>query len=324
MLFQEVHMPSSNDQLQLTPQTDFDGAKLEFDFPGVQIGVAEYTDGPTGCTVIHFPNGAMTAIDVRGGMPGVSGGYEWCHAICLAGGSLYGLEAASGVHAELFAQRNYALDFESFPLVNGAIIFDFGGRENRIYPDKDLGRAALRSAREGVFPLGARGVGRSANVGSVLEDDWSEPSGQGGAFRQIGEVKVAVFIVVNALGLIHDRSGQVVRGNRNPATGERLSVSASVQQNISRLESTKPSLGNTTLTVVVTNQKLDAQSLTQLGRQVHTSLARVIYPFHTLHDGDVLYAVTTNEVQSKLDVSMLGLVASELAWDAVLSSIPTP
>jgi 6-aminohexanoate-oligomer endohydrolase len=92
----------TNDTLQLVPQTAFTGRELEFDFPGLEIGCAEYDAGPTGCTVFSFPEGASLQTDVRGGSPGTFGGaYEWVNAICLAGGSLYGLEAVSGVAAEL-------------------------------------------------------------------------------------------------------------------------------------------------------------------------------------------------------------------------------
>ena len=141
----------------------FDGPELRFDFPGLEVGVAEYDEGPTGCTVLSFPGGAASSIDVRGGSPGVSGvGYELVHAICLAGGSLYGLEAAAGVAAELLARRAYRTGWLEIPLVAGAIIFDSGPRDNAVYPDKELGRAALREARPGVFPLGARGTPRPA------------------------------------------------------------------------------------------------------------------------------------------------------------------
>jgi L-aminopeptidase/D-esterase-like protein len=78
--------------------------------------------------------------------------------------------------------------------------------------------------------------------------------------------------------------------------------------------------GNTTLTLVVTNQQLDSWSLTPLARQVHASMARAIQPFHAWNDGDVLYAVTTGEVANPaLSITSLGIVASELAWDAVLA-----
>ena len=150
----------TNDTAELAPRTGGDGPSLAFEFPGLRIGTAEYDEGPTGCTVFEFlPAGAAASTDVRGGSPGQLGGYEWVHAICLAGGSLYGLEAATGVAAELFAQRQYATGWTEIPLVSGAIIFDYGPRETAVYPDKELGRAALRTAREGLFPLGARGAG---------------------------------------------------------------------------------------------------------------------------------------------------------------------
>ncbi len=310
----------SNDQLSLTPVTSFDGPALEFDFPALQIGVAEYDEGPTGCTVFYFPKGAATAIDVRGGSVGNSGNYEWNHAICLAGGSLYGLEAAAGVSAEIFARKNYATDFFKIALVSGAILYDFGRRPNAIYPDKELGRAALRAAKSGVFPLGRRGAGRSASVGkgfSGLKGEWS---GQGGAFRQVGPTKIAVFTAVNAMGAILDRQGQVVRGYLDEGSGRRYTGIEDVERSLVKAENETPPPGNTTLTVVVTNQKLDRHLLQQLGKQVHTSLGRAIQPFHTSSDGDTLYAVTTYEVENpQLNDTALGILASELAWDAVLS-----
>ena len=86
-------------------------------------------------------------------------------------------------------------------------------------------------------------------------------------------------------------------------------------------ELTEPPPGNTTLTVLVTNRRMDRRELTQLARQVHSAMARFIYPFHTLQDGDVLFAVTTGEISHpQLSVAALGMLASELVWDAALSS----
>jgi 6-aminohexanoate-oligomer endohydrolase len=311
----------TNDLAELVPRTAFDGDELRFDFPSFRIGVAEYGEGPTGCTVFHFPAGAACATDVRGGSPGTLGGYEWVHAICLAGGSLYGLEASAGVAAELLAERGYSTEWTEIALVSGAIIFDYGPRENAVYPDKALGRAALRAARPGVFPLGARGAGRSATVGKTFEYEQGEPAGQGGAYRELGPTKVGVFTVVNAVGAIVDRNGEVVRGHLDRATGLRGALVPGVEDRLAAGVPLRQLPGNTTLTVVVTNQRLDRRSLRQLGRQVHASMARAIHPFHALLDGDVLYAVTTAEVENAvLDPIALSVVASELAWDAVLAS----
>src|SRR3954451_6446975 len=208
----------TNRNTTLVPRTDVAGRTLTFDFPAFKVGVAEYDEGPTGCTVFYFVRGLATAIDKRGGMVGITGEYDWNHAIVLAGGSLMGLEAAAGVSDEINARHDY--DLNKMALVSGAIIWDFG-RPTRIYPDLALGQAALRAAQPGVFPLGARGAGRSAGCGGVFGRDRAEPAGQGGAFRQIGATKVAAFVVVNALGAILDRQGRVVLGNRDPQTGAR-------------------------------------------------------------------------------------------------------
>jgi L-aminopeptidase/D-esterase-like protein len=324
----------TNDNSSLTPYIpgEADGHGLRFDFPGLQAGVAEYKEGPTGCTIIYFGGQVVAcSVDVRGGSHGttLTEGRDQLHAICLAGGSVPGLESTAGVVAELFAMRGYATGWTDIPLVSGGIIFDYNlRRENAIYPDKALGRAAMRSAREGWFPLGAHGAGCSATVGKGLRPTHTgEPSGQGAAFRQFGATRIAVFTVVNAVGAIVDREGQVVRGNLDPVTGEHHHLVDGLERNTANPQepAPAPTPGNTTLTVVVTNQKLNADrglawSLRQFARMVHTSMARAIQPFQTVYDGDVLWAVSTEEVENEgLNDVGLGALASEVAWDAVLS-----
>jgi L-aminopeptidase/D-esterase-like protein len=109
---------------------------------------------------------------------------------------------------------------------------------------------------------------------------------------------------VNAYGCIVDRSGKIVRGRpAGPVPGR------------------VPRAGNTTLSLVVTNQKLDRLQLQSVGRQVHTSMARGIQPFHARWDGDVNYMVSTQEVANpELDEVTLGERASDAMWDAILAS----
>jgi L-aminopeptidase/D-esterase-like protein len=300
-----VTAPVSNDLVRLVPRTEFPDARtLSFDFPALEIGVAEYDEGPTGCTVFHFPQAASLAIDVRGGSPGVNGQHlEFINAICFAGGSLYGLEASTGVAAELFARREYSTTWLDIALVSGAIIFDFGTRQNAIYPDKELGRAAVRAVRTGSFALGPRGAGRSAKAG---HGEGAELAGQGGAVRTKGPTTVLAFVVVNAYGCVFDRAGRIVRGRpTGPIPGRRPRGPAA----------------HTTLSLVVTNQKLDHLQLRSIGRQVHASMARGIQPFHARWDGDVNYMVSTQEVANEdVDEVTLGELASDAMWDAILAS----
>ena len=313
----------SNDTSKLTPQTEIDAKRwLDVDFPGLEIGVAEYPEGPTGCTVFHFPEVASMHIDVRGGSPGINGEHlTLTNAICFAGGSLYGLEASTGVAAELFARRAYSTKWMDIALVSGAIIFDYGRRDNAIYPDKDLGRAAVRAMRLGRFPLGPHGAGSSATAGHGAT---AELTGQGGAFGVLGASRIAVFTVVNAYGAIVDRKGDVVRGNRDVATGKHRRAEDVVAQTGAYDPPAGRARGvtqNTNLTLMVTDQKLDPIQLRSVARQVHASMARAIQPFNTRWDGDILFAVSTQRVDNPvLDEVSLGIAASELAWDAVLAT----
>ena len=316
----------SNDTAKLTPQTEIDAKRwLDGDFPGLEIGVAEYPEGPTGCTVFHFPHVASMHIDVRGGSPGINGEHlTVTNAICFAGGSLYGLEASTGVAAELFAKRGYSTKWMDIALVSGAIIFDYGHRENAIYPDKELGRAAVRTMKPGRFPLGPHGAGSSATAGHGAT---AELSGQGGAQAKVGDTHIAVFTVVNAYGAIVDRKGDVVRGNRDAVTGKRRRAEDVVAQTGAFDPPAARARGltqNTNLTLMVTDQKLDSLQLRSVARQVHASMARAIQPFNTRWDGDILFAATTQKVDNAaLDEVSLGIVASELAWDAVLATFDT-
>ena len=313
----------SNDTVHPKPRTDIDAKRwLDVDFPGLVMASAEYREGPTGCTVFYLPEIASMHIDVRGGSPGINGEHlQVINAICFAGGSLYGLEASTGVAAELFAKRGYSTKWMDIALVAGAIIFDYGRRDNAIYPDKELGRAAVRALAPARFPLGPHGAGCSATAG---HGKTSELSGQGGASRTIGPTRIAVFTVVNAYGAIIDRNGAVVRGNLDPNTGKRSRAERMIEETGAYDPVAGRARGptqNTNLTLVLTDQKLDPLQLRSVARQTHSSMARALQPFNTRWDGDILFAVSTQKITNpNLDEVSLGVVASELLWDAVLAS----
>ncbi|KPI11567.1 peptidase S58 DmpA [Actinobacteria bacterium OK074] len=319
----------SNDTLDPVPRPSPGHSAVEFDFPGVEVGTAEYAEGPTGVTVVHVPAGARMSVDERGGAVGMSyGDRQYTHAVCLAGGSLYGLGACAGVADELRARVEHRVGWMDLKCVAGAIIYDFSARRNAVVPDAALGRAALRAAGPGRFPVGRAGAGVSASVGKV---DWSrcEFAGQGAAFRRIGDVRILAATVVNAVGVVVDRDGTIVRGNYDPATGTRRLPHADYE---SALAGDGPTAmpGNTTISVLVTNVRLGDQELAQFGRQVHSSMSRGIQPFHTNLDGDTLFTLTTDEVdlpttpsragENAVNSVGLGAVAAEVMWDAILSS----
>ena len=323
-------------QQDLKPLLNAGETLLSYDWPILTIGTGQYEEGPTGVTVFRFARKVYSAIDVRGGGPGTVNapymelGYDLAEldTVVIAGGSWYGLEAVTGVASALKDDglrdgNAFALE-PSVAMSVGSIIFDFGPRRfNEIYPDKRLAQAAFRAARPGVFPLGAHGGGRFAVSGSFF--GCHAKSGQGGAFRQIGEVKIAAFAVVNAIGAIVDRDGRVVACNRGEGWPDDLLVKDLFADFPKSREGawSGPERRNTTISLIVTNQKLTPPELKRLAVQVHSSMGRAIQPFATIFDGDVLYAVSTAELEQQVFNPLdLGALASEVMWDAILSSVP--
>ena len=315
----------TNSHLSLTPVCSSARRVLEFSFPQLSIGSAEYREGPTGCTVFQFDRYVSCAVDIRGGssctvlLDGWETGDAQVDAICFAGGSCCGIEAIGGVTTSIFSSRPDGYLFNRLARVMGAIIYDYRPRDNSVYPDKFLGEFAANNLTSGRFPLGPHGAGSSASVGKGPNYDLWEICGQGGAFRNTSEFSVGVFTVVNAIGALVDQSNNTVRGHLDRSTGKRMSYSE-VLACSSALKGAMTG-GNTTHTLLVTDLIMTPYQLRQLARSVHSSMARAIHPFHALGDGDAFFAVSTQNVQggSTSYAELLG-ASAELAWEAVLSS----
>ena len=133
------------------------------DIPGIRVGHASDLDALTGCTVILCDGGAVGGVDMRGSATGsaeldvLSPGHvdPQVHAIVLAGGSAFGLEAASGVRRFLGA-RGVGLKVgpHVVPIVPGAILFDLGIGKGNVRPTREMGEAAAAAGD------GRRGEGR--------------------------------------------------------------------------------------------------------------------------------------------------------------------
>lgn len=310
---------------------------LSFDFPDFEIGTAENPKGPTGVTLFYFPKGAQAAVDIRGGSVGTFFTQEKMHqgeaqidGILLCGGGILGLEAVSGVISSIFKERQQS-DFNQMPLISGGVIYDYTPRTNFIYPDHALGQQAYKQRRTNQFPSGRFGVGSSATVGKLFSE--YHLAGQGGAFKQYGQTKIAVFTVLNAVGVILDEKGQILYG-----TNQRMSLTEFTQKAGDKLLHPGPIEfkpgRNTTLTVVVINEKLSPRHLQQLGRSVHHALSQVITPYATILDGDLVYTISTQTRESDLyspgaqidnDMNLkliyLSTVAGQLAKQAVWNAV---
>ena len=322
----------------LVPDTGIHGPVLKFDWPDIEIGVGAYEEGPTGLTIIRFMHRAAVVVDSRGGSPGTVNtdslrlGYDEprMDAVVFAGGSAYGEEAITAVMTGLKDDGVRSGAWDNIAHATGAIIYDFGPRRlNEIYPDKRLSQAALHALRPGVFPLGAQGAGRMAMQGGFF--GCLTHSGEGAAFREVSGVKIAAFVVVNASGSITDREGNVVKCDlTSPNGGARKITDLMTAVPLSRSPGWEaspaanvPTHRNTTVSLIVTNAKLNYAGLRRLAIQVHTSMARAIQPFSTFDDGDTLFAATTDDVPvQSIGALNLDTMAGELMWDAILASVP--
>src|ERR671914_1399 len=103
------------------------------DVPGLRVGHATDAEGVTGCTVVLATDGAVAGVDVRGAAPGTretdllrpTALVERIHAVCLSGGSAFGLAAADGVMRWLDERGiGVATGARPVPIVPGAVIFD--------------------------------------------------------------------------------------------------------------------------------------------------------------------------------------------------------
>lgn len=255
------------------------------DVPGIRVGHATDEAGMTGCTVTLADGGALAGVDVRGAAPGTretdllrpTALVERVDAVCLAGGSAFGLAAADGVMRYL-AERNIGFEtgVRRVPIVPAAILFDLGVGSADAAPGPDDGYAACVAADAGEGPLEGRvGAGTGATVGKLAGQEHAAPGGVGSAGIRLADGSVLGALVVNnALGNVMRRDGSVVGAGREPAGGE-------------------PPFGHTVLVVVATDATLDRAGCRRLAELAHDGLAKSISPVHTLLDGDVAFALST-------------------------------
>lgn len=296
------------------------------DVDGIEVG--HFTDSrrPTGCTVVIARGSAVAGVDVRGAAPGTretdllspSNVVERVHAVLLAGGSAFGLDAASGVMRWLDEQGiGLEVGPARVPIVPGAVLFDLMLGDARIRPDAVAGHAACRAASRSAPAEGNVGAGAGAVVGKIFGADRAMKAGLGTASLSVEGVTVGAIVACNALGDIVDPdSAQVIAGARTP-DGRRL---LDARRALLAGDAAHPILAgsNTTIGVIATDAVLTKMQATRLATVGHDGLARAINPVHTLSDGDTLFALATGANGKTLGMMTLGTMAAEAVALAVV------
>ena len=308
------------------------------DIPGIEVGQEQDDEALTGCTVILCRKGAVGGVDVRGSAPGTRETdllnpinlVDKVHAVMLAGGSAFGLDAAAGVMKYLAEQKiGYGMGAQRVPIVPAAILFDLGLGKSERHPDLEMGYAATTKATHGPVAEGNVGAGTGATIGKIFGMAGAMKAGLGTASLEIGGgVIVGAIVAVNAFGDVLDpATGQIIAGARPAKLGPvKLGGKGQFADTLEVMKTftgrTILSLatgGNTVIAVVATNAKFDKAQATKVAQMAQDGLARTIRPAHSMLDGDTVFALATG--QKKADVSTVGAYAAEVLAQAIVRAV---
>jgi L-aminopeptidase/D-esterase-like protein len=295
---------------------------------GIKVGQHTLSERPTGCTVaIADGDGAVGGVSQRGGAPGTRetdlldplNMVEKVNAIVLAGGSAFGLDAASGA-VRWLDEHNIGFDVRiaRVPIVPAAILFDLPvGGNPKIRPTADCGYRAAQAASSDPVAEGNVGAGAGATVGKLGGPNRAVKSGLGSsAIRLSNGLVVAAIVAVNAVGDVVDpATGRIIAGVRNEdgsfADARKLLRSGALMA--------RPRAGeNTTIGIVATNARLTKDQANRMALMADDGFARAIVPSHTNGDGDTVFALATGKWAGEADVTLVGALAAEATADAIV------
>ena len=298
---------------------------------GIEVGHFTDTRRPTGCSVVIARAGAVGGVDVRGAAPGTretdlldpANLVGVVHAVLLAGGSAWGLDAAGGVMRWL-EDEGVGLYVGSapgqvVPIVPAAVLFDLHLGDARLRPDAEAGLKACQAASDTPSVQGNVGAGAGATVGKLFGMPYAMKGGIGSASVMLEGTTVGALIAVNALGDVVDpTTGTPIAGARTE-DGQQLRGSVAAA-----LAGDKPLAllagANTTIGVIATDAPLSKAQCQRLAGAGHDGLARAIRPVHTMSDGDTLFALSTG-MSGGLDFNVLCTMAAEAVARASVNAV---
>lgn len=297
------------------------------DIEGIRIGNAQSKEGMTGVTVIMLDRENSGGIDISGGGPAARESAllspmtsdHMIHAIVLAGGSAYGLDAGGGVMRYLEEHdTGYHLLHYTIPLVCQSDIFDLGIGADGIRPDAKMGYQACVDAERNQPVSGNTGAGMGASVGKLNGVRRGMKSGIGYAAYQYGNLKVGAIAVVNAYGDVRDpKTGEIIAG----ALDENRTGFIDMAKEICEIEWKEvPEHANTTLGVIVTNADFSKADCSRLADMARAGLSRCIAPVGTPADGDTIYFMSLKP-GVKADITRVGTIAADVLSEAILDAV---
>lgn len=291
------------------------------DVPGLEVGHAQNEQALTGCTVVLCRQGAVAGVDVRGGAPGTRetdllnpvNMVPQVHAIVLAGGSAFGLEAATGVMRYLEEQHiGFKTPDAEVPIVPAAILYDLNLGQASVRPDAAMGYLAATQASAAPPAEGNVGAGTGASVGKMRGMPYAMKAGIGTWSMDLNGLVIGALVAVNAVGDVVDpQTGRIVAGLRSGSTLNWMK----------RNQAHTAIHSNTVIGVVATNAKLTKAEATKVAQMAQDGLAQSIRPAHTQFDGDTIFALATGE--RRADITPVGAFAAEVLARAIVRAVKT-
>jgi len=309
------------------------------DIDGILVGNAHNDAARTGVTVVLAPDMAVTACAIPGGGPGTretdalqpANLVDRANAIVLAGGSVYGLDAAGAVAADLGRAGqgfNTGAALPS-PIVPAAILFDLrnGGIVDDSRPDiyRELGSQALKNCAED-FAQGNAGAGFGAVAGELK-------GGLGSASVICDDMPhIGALIAANPFGATIDENNRLYAQNQALMHQGKLEFGDLTPPSASNprhpLMGTKAALAfagaNTTIGVIATDADLTKAEAQRVAIMAQDGLARAINPVHTPFDGDSLFVMATGKRPLTHDISkramrltLIGALAAQCVTRAI-------
>ncbi|MBA2674679.1 MAG: P1 family peptidase [Ramlibacter sp.] len=299
------------------------------DVAGIEVGHFSDTRRHTGCTVVLARGGAVGGVDVRGAAPGTretdlldpTNTVDRVHAVMLAGGSAWGLDAAGGAMRWL-GEHGIGLPVgrTHVPIVPAAVLFDLYLGDLSVRPDADAGYAACAAASADAPAEGNVGAGSGALVGKIFGMERAMKGGIGTASVRVRGITVGALVACNALGdVIDPATGRVLAGART-ADG-----SALLDARRAMLDGEVPTRvapgSNTSIGVIATDAVLTKAEASRLATVGHDGFARSINPAHTPLDGDALFALATGRAGTAIDMMTLCTLAAEVVALATVRAV---
>jgi L-aminopeptidase/D-esterase-like protein len=294
---------------------------------GIKVGHFTLSERPTGCTAILVDGDASGGVSQRGGAPGTRetdllnplNMVDKVNAVVLAGGSAFGLDAASGVVRWLEEHNiGWPAGPSRVPIVPAAILFDLGvGGNPKVRPTADCGYKAAEAATAGAVQEGSVGAGAGATVGKLGGASRATKSGLGTSSITLPSgLVVAAIVAVNAVGdIINPATGQVVAGVRNP--DGTFADARKILRSGGNAQPPRPG-ENTTIGLVATNATLSKSQVTRMALMADDGYARAISPSHTNGDGDTIFSLATGRWNGTADITLIGALAAEAMADAIV------